>query len=243
MLPLLFLAQVGALVFAVRHAMVAGAVTARAMTVASGLVAALTLWGVASGWLAHEGLYRTPSFLAAWPAVWITMVPVVLVMAPLAAAPVRDGLRALLDTTPAHWIVALHGLRILAIGGILKGLSGEFALYYALLIGVPDMLYGLSALWVARRAARQRIAPRALALWHLAGATIIVPFGVVLLQMGLPGPWRIFAGTPDIATIFVFPMALAPTLVVPLFVCVNLLAALRIAEREAVRTIASAASR
>lgn len=197
-----------------------------------GIVVILTGWGGMTAWLAWRGVYQSEAFLAAWPAFWITMVPPIVCMAPwLVSRGVRVQFRALIDDTPAHWLTGFQALRMAAIGGVVKGYGGTFSGYYALFIGVPDFLYGVSAfaltLWGAKRAAPEKL----LLVWHLLGAVIIVPFGVVLLQIGLPGPAQVFGGEPDITSIFAFPMALAPTLVVPIFVVVNLMVAMRLIER------------
>jgi hypothetical protein len=222
-LPLLFLAQVFGIIHAARRAglPIGGPIA---------LVSMLAGWGVLSAWLAMTGVFAEPAFLSAWPAFWITFVPVLIVSAPLALAGGRAAARRLVDRTPASWTVGFQALRVFALGGVLKAMSGDFSLYFALFIGVPDFLYGVSALWLARRGGAP--SQGVLIAWHLLGAAIIVPVGLVILQMGLPGPWRVFTAAPGIDTIFAFPMVLAPTLVVPLFVLANLLTAARLLERR-----------
>ena len=61
--------------------------------------------------------------------------------------------------------------------------------------------------------------------WVLAlnvyGFVIIVPGGQVLMNLGIPGPWHIIHPTPDMVSMFEYPMALAPTVVVPIFITLN----------------------
>jgi hypothetical protein len=196
----------------------------------------LFLLGVFAGLsslLAISGAYRSEVFLGSWPAFWLTMItPSVIMLPVMVSAKARDVVRGIIDATPLHWLVAFQGLRILAIGGIVKAANGEFSAYYATYIAVPDMLFGTSAFVVAWLVASERLRPPGVAIWNLVGAMIIVPFGMVLLQMGLPGPWQVFKAAPTIATIFEFPMALAPSVVVPIFVMANLLVALRLIERH-----------
>ena len=45
------------------------------------------------------------------------------------------------------------------------------------------------------------------------------------MQMGLPGPLQVFDGPPASEALLVYPMALAPTVVVPIFLMLNLWAA------------------
>ncbi|MEM9422541.1 MAG: hypothetical protein AAF986_08560, partial [Pseudomonadota bacterium] len=198
-------------------------------------VLALTLggWACLAAYLSLDGRLSTPSFLGSWPAFWITFIAPTFVLTPIILfRAYRDQTRKLIDHTPAYQFIAFQSLRVLAIGGIYKGLSGEFSLYYALLVGIPDFLYGLSGIFITLKAKKQEISPTLLAAWHLVGAAIILPYGVVLLQMGLAGPWQVFTASPTIATIFEYPIVLAPTVTVPIFVIVNLLVATRIAERK-----------
>ena len=61
--------------------------------------------------------------------------------------------------------------------------------------------------------------------WVLAlniyGFVIIVPGGSVLMNLGIPGPWHVIHSTPDMVSMFEYPMALAPTVVVPIFITLN----------------------
>jgi len=66
---------------------------------------------------------------------------------------------------------------------------------------------------------------------NIIGFIIIVPIGMVLINVGLPGVMYMIEESPSLKTIFEFPMALAPTLVVPIFVMINLLVALRLIKR------------
>ena len=82
-------------------------------------------------------------------------------------------------------------------------------------IGVPDLLFGLSAPIVAWLAQRNTIGSRALIGWNLVGfALIVVPTF---------GPMHYWMNEPGFRFIFEFPMVLAPAVVVPLFVSLNLL--------------------
>ncbi|MDW3204455.1 MAG: hypothetical protein R8L07_02850 [Alphaproteobacteria bacterium] len=230
-LPFLFAAQAVFLSFLLIRARRSGALSGRGTFFGFAILAALAGWGVFSGILARDGVYAQDWFLASWPPFWITMPPVLLLSLPLMTGPGRDGMRALIDSVPDYWNTALQCLRICAIGGVMKGLNGDFTLYFALLIGIPDLLFGLSALWMTRRVAQRRVTGPRLAAWHLCGAAVIVPSALILMQMGLPGPVQVFTDAPGMAAIFQFPMALAPTLVVPVFVALNFLIAWRLLER------------
>ena len=127
--------------------------------------------------------------------------------------------------------MAFEGLRILAIGGIIKGYTGEFSLFYAQFIGIPDFLYGVTTLIAAVLIYKGIWKEKSAIIINLIGFIIIVPIGTILMNVGLPGAMYMIEESPSLKTIFEFPMALAPTLVVPIFVMVNLLVALRLIKR------------
>ena len=56
----------------------------------------------------------------------------------------------------------------------------------------------------------------------IVGAIAVVPGANLVAQMGLPGPMMVFTKEPTSAALFVYPMVLAPTLIVPLFVLCDL---------------------
>ena len=78
---------------------------------------------------------------------------------------------------------------------------------------------------MGRRASEGSISRRAVGWWSLAGALVIVPAAPLVAQMGLAGPLQVFTAEPSATALFVYPMVLAPTLIVPLFVLFNLLTA------------------
>jgi hypothetical protein len=143
----------------------------------------------------------------------------------------RQGIDQVVDQTPLYLIMGFEGLRILAIGGIYKGYIGEFSAFYAKYIGIPDFLYGVTTLIAAVLIYRGIWKERSAIIINLIGFIIIVPFGMILINVGLPGAMFMIEESPSLKTIFEFPMALAPTLVVPLFVIVNLFVALRLIGR------------
>jgi hypothetical protein len=215
--------------FATHRAAAAGTVSRPAAWWVGAMLAALAAWGVLSSILAINGAYRSSWFISSWGGTWLPFVPVLLMMIPLmVSSAARQGVVALIDATPPHRLALFQGIRILAVGGLIKAWMGVFSAYFAIYVAIPDVLFGISALFMARMIRRKRVGTGVVALWHLLGAFIIVPVGVALIQLGMPGPVRIFTAMPSILTIFDFPMVLAPTLVVPIFVMLNLLTVLRI---------------
>lgn len=192
----------------------------------------LTAYGVGTSVLGYQGLYLREDVLRLLPGLWLQLVTVAVAVLPvLLFSVLRQSLRRIVDTTPWHWFAYFQALRITALGTAAKTVSGEFPLYFELLVGVPDLLFGLSALWVAAKARRGEITRRGFMRWNLLGALIIVPAAPILLQMGLPGPLQLFTALPDARAVYSYPMSIAPMMGVPLFVLANLWVAWRLWER------------
>lgn len=196
------------------------------------LLGMLTLWGGLSAYLGMSGYYQSEAFLSSLPGFWITQVAVMIVIIPwMVSKTLRQGINNIIDQTPLYFLMGFEGLRILAIGGIYKGYTGEFSQFFAKFVGIPDFLYGVTTLLAAILIYRGVWKERSALILNLIGFIIIVPFGMVLINMGLPGAMFMVEESPGLKTIFELPMALAPTLVVPIFVMINLFVALRLLGR------------
>ena len=196
-------------------------------------VAWLALYGIVTSLLGAQGVYLRDGLMPLLPGLWLQVITVLACVVPVLLVPaLRDTLRRMVDVTPWHWFAYLQALRVSALGTAYKTAIGEFPLYFELLVGVPDLLFGLSALWVAVKARRGEMSARGFMIWNLIGALVIVPAAPVLLQLGLPGPLQVFTGVPDARAVFTYPMSIAPMIVVPLFVLINLWVAWRLWERQ-----------
>ena len=233
MLPILYLIQFVAIYRVTRKTYDSGQISAIQSKQIILILAALTLWGGLSTYLGLSGYYQSEGFLSSLPGFWITQIAILIVMIPwLVSKTLRQGIDAIIDHTPLHLIMGFEGLRILALGGIIKGYTGEFSLFYAKFIGIPDFLYGITTLIAAVLIFKGVWKEKSAIIINLIGFIIIVPFGMVLMNVGLPGAMYMIEEFPSLKTIFEFPMALAPTLVVPIFVMVNLFVALRLIKRS-----------
>lgn len=202
----------------------------------------LSAYGVATSVLGYLGWYLRPEVLRLLPGFWLQLVTVAVAVIPVLAAPaLRHNLRRIVDATPWRWFAWFQALRIAALGTAAKTMAGEFPLYFQLLVGIPDLLFGVSALWIAVLAGRGEIRRRSFILWNLAGVLVIVPSAPILLQLGLPGAFQVFTDLPDARAVYSYPMSIAPMIGVPLFVLINLCVAWRLWEQEthAARTRAS----
>jgi hypothetical protein len=221
-LPFLFVTQVVLMALAVRGAqrasMLSG-VQARPLYI---VIVLLAVWAPVSAWLAINGFYTQPPVLERLPGLWVTLVPVLIFMVPWGlSASFRDSINGVIDAVGVHRVVLFEGLRVLAIGGIIKGLKGEFSPELAFYLGIPDFVFGALSLLAGYLLYKKTLDPKWVLALNLYGFLIIVPGGQVLMNLGIPGPWHIIHSTPDMVSMFQFPMALAPTVVVPIFIAIN----------------------
>ena len=186
------------------------------------LVVCLGIWSAISSNLALSGVYKSAVFLALLPGLWFPIVPIGMCLIPFAlSAQFRQTLRSIVDATPTPWFINLQALRIAALGTLYKTFIGEFPLHVELAIGISDLLFGFSALYIAKQFRDQTLSGRALIAWNLIGAGIIILPGEIAIQMGLPGPLQFFSTPPTTEVMFEFPLVLAPMIVVPLLVVMN----------------------
>jgi len=158
-----------------------------------------------------------PRLMDSIPLLWQACVLVMIAGIGLFSKNLRAALGGIASTTPQHWLVFFQALRIGAIGTVIKVMNGEIVSKFPIWVGIPDFLFGLSALVVGWVLLRKGISNEFLIFWNLLGAAIIlVPvFGLMPYWMNEPG----------FSFIFEFPMVLAPSVVVPIFILFNLLTA------------------
>ncbi len=205
----------------------------RSMRAVYAYLSLLTAYALAAALVGAHGVYTSVEFMRTLPGLWLPSLAVVLAVLPIVLLDsVREPMRRIVDVTPWHWFAHFHALRISALGAAYKTAIGEFPAYFEYAVGIPDLLFGVSALCIASKARRREISGRAFAIWNLIGALIIVPATPILLQLGLPGPFQVFTSLPDARAVFTHPMSIAPVIGVPLFVCVNLWVAWRLWERR-----------
>ena len=193
----------------------------------------LTAYGVITSVLGARGVYVADELLKTLPGFWLQLVTIAVMVIPfIMFSKVRNAIRQIVDTTPWHWIAYFQGLRIAALGTLYKTMIGLFPAYFEYSVGIPDLLFGISAFWIARKARRGELSKRSFLLWNLIGILVIVPSAPILLQLGLPGPVQVFTDLPDARVVFTYPMSIAPMIVVPLFVMINLWVVWRLLEQN-----------
>lgn len=225
-LPLLIAVVFGFLWFLVSRLHRAGILNSDQRNQMALLIGVILMWGMFIGYQSSVGRFGSEPFYNLMPGYWMPYVPVVVALSMmLSLAPLRDGLRVLVDETPVHWLSGIHILRILALGTLLKASNDLFPQMFAWFVGGPDLLFGASAIIVTLLARSGRLSDRFILYWHLAGALAIV--------LPVAGLMHLFMAEPLFAELFMFPMVMAPALIVPTLVLLNLLVAWRLYEQGA----------
>jgi hypothetical protein len=205
-----------------------GAITAdlsrrAAATVAAAAATVLGGWLVASGLLARAGAYQQASGQAApWFGAAFATVLIALLLA--TKIPVVSRILAA-PGTPARLAVP-HTLRIVGVTFLIVMALGGLPAIFALPAGLGDIAAGLAAPFVARRLARGTGHTRA--MWfNLFGILDLVVALSIGFLAGL-GPWRPLEVTPATEPLSLLPLALVPTVAVPLAITLHIVSMRRL---------------
>ena len=222
MLPFLFIFQIVMLFLAVRISRRAETISRDQARSLYFVMTLLVLWGPISAYLALNNVYTSSLVLEHLPGLTVTMVTVLLLMIPWGlSASFREAIDKVIDTVGLHKVVLFEGLRVLAIGGIIKAVRGELSAEFAYFIGIPDLIFGALSLLAGYLLYKKSLQLKWILFLNVFGFIIIVPLALVLMNMGIPGPLHIIHSTPDMVSLYEYPMALAPTTVVPIFIVTN----------------------
>jgi len=180
------------------------------------LVLLLSVWTVILIALGIGGIHVTLMYRI--PLLWQSAIPVtILFINFILSRNLRRALHGIASSTPQHWLVFFQALRIGALGGVIKGIQGQIISSYVLWIGIPDFLFGVSAILVGGLLLRKAVSQGFLLVWSLIGASLILVPTFPLMNYWMNEPGFVF--------IFEFPMVLAPGIVVPMMIFFNLLSA------------------
>jgi hypothetical protein len=196
-------------------------------------------YSIVASILGARGVYISEDILKLLPGFWLQLIPIAVIVLPVVLFEnLRHAMRRIVDITPWHWFACFHGLRIAALGTAYKAMIGEFPAYFEHVVGIPDLLFGISAFWMVWKTKRGEIDTRGFMIWNLVGVFVIVPSAPIMLQLGLPGPFQVFTSLPDARAVLTYPMSIASMIGVPLFVLINLWVAWRLWEhRKIVNTV------
>jgi hypothetical protein len=197
-----------------RGALAAG-LSRRTATIVTGTAAAvLGGWLLASGLLARAGVYHQPSGQAA---PWFGVAFAATLLGLLAATRIPPMPRVLAAPGTAARLTLPHTLRVVGVTFLLVLALGHLPAVFALPAGLGDIAAGLAAPSVARRLAQGD--GRTRAVWFNL-------FG--LLDLAGLGPWRPLEVTPSTESLSLLPLALVPTVAVPLALALHLVSLARL---------------
>jgi len=164
------------------------------------------VWNLAASGIFQPGAGRLPKLPIA------IFAPVVIGLFVLLRS---KSIAAVLDATPATWLVALQAYRILGGIFIVYWVHGTAAGLFAWTAGIGDVLTGIMALPAALQlASGSDGARRAAIAWNIFG---LADFAVAV-TMGVlsgPGPLQIFGPDIPIAVLGSYPAVMTPAFTVP----------------------------
>jgi hypothetical protein len=195
--------------------------TATTVTAAAGVV--LGGWLLASGLLARAGVYHQASGQAA---PWFGVAFAATLLGLLAATRIPPMPRVLAAPGTAARLTLPHTLRVVGVTFLLVMALGRLPAVFALPAGLGDIAAGLAAPSVARRLAQG--GGRTRAVWfNLFGLLDLVVALTIGFLAGL-GPWRPLEVTPSTEPLSLLPLALVPTVAVPLAIALHLMSLARL---------------
>jgi len=140
---------------------------------------------------------------------------------------IREGLISAASETTDRELAAIHILRLLAIGTIIKYLQRQLPLHFVILGSLPDFLFSISAVVVTFVAGTAFPGQEFLLAWHWIGFFIFFGAGISMF-FSVPSHFRIYNDAPDTSIVFRFPMLLAPNFTVPLFMLAHAFAIVKL---------------
>ena len=206
-----------------RGAIAAGQGRRTATTVMVLAAAGLGGWLLTSSLLARAGTYHQPSGQAA-PWFGVAVAGTLLVLLAATRLPVVALILAAPGT--AARLTLPHTLRVVGVTFLLVMAQGHLPAVFALPAGLGDIAAGLAAPFVARRLAHGGGRTRAVWFNLLGILDLVVALGVGFLA-GL-GPWRPLEVTPSTEPLSLLPLALVPTVAVPLSLALHLVSLRRL---------------
>ena len=202
-----------------RGAIAIGLSRRAATAVAATSVALLVGWLVVSGLLARAGVYRQdPGETVPWFLVAVGATLIALLLAtriPLISRILAD------PGTPAR-LALPHSLRVVGVTFLIVMALGHLPAAFAMSAGLGDIAIGMAAPFVALQLARGT---------GRAGAVLFNVLGIVdLVVAGILGflLFRLIEITPSTAPLFLLPLALIPTVAVPLAITLHIVSLRRL---------------
>ncbi len=205
----------------------AGTGRAVATRVATGTGVLLGAWLLLAAALASAGLFRQ-DVNEAVP--WIGVAIAGSLTAWLLAARLPAVSAALAEPAAPARLAAVQSFRVVGAVFLVLMVLGHLPAAFALPAGLGDVAVGIAAPFVAARLAR-RPDRRTGAIWfNLLGLFDLI-VAVAIGFLAAPGPFRLLELTPSTEPMTLLPLALIPTVAVPLAVALHLVSLRRLVAR------------
>ena len=191
-----------------------------------GWIVAMLAWLLVAIYLGMRGFFLTHT---RWLSNLVGVVLVVLFGVALfgATSVAREGLARAAAEASAAQLVAIHVLRLLAIGTVVKYLQRELPLHFILWGALPDFLFAVSAVVLLLFFSIGEMDGGFLIAWHAVGFSLFLGAGISMF-LSVPSPFRIYHNKPDARIVFEYPMVLAPNYTVSLFMLAHVFALVRL---------------
>jgi len=192
------------------------------------MLPALTIiWAVIAILLAHTGVLSADVVMRAFPGFWVPLLPMLSMLPVLAVPQAREGLKRMVIHTYPERFIALQCGRMLALRLHVEYLHGRFPRRLMLWLATPNAFFGMSACglyYLQSKASRdvagfEDISLKVLGVWNVVGVLAIVPVASLAISSGRQEDRQAHK------VLFRLPLALGPTLVLPLFIAYNALVA------------------
>jgi hypothetical protein len=194
---------------------------ARAGTVLSGLIATGML---ASTWIAARGGYRQTS---GHSFEWVGVPLVTLLALLLLGSRLRAVRRSLAHPAMPVWLAQPQAFRLAGIIFVVLVFRGDLPVAFGLPAGLGDMAVAVTALIVTRRPARRRL------VWFNVFGLLDLVVAVTLGSICLPGLVHLLHVHPSTAAMTLVPLALVPSVGVPVMAALHLVSLRNLAEPPA----------
>lgn len=179
------------------------------------------VWAIGVTRIGHQSqLFAQDRILDSSPMIWLPLFPIVL-QTTIFRWQWSTVSQLLLLSSSWQFVVALQGIRALAVGSLIKWSKGLFPAAFAWGTAFPDMIFGLSTwvlLFFVGDLDKKHL--QLLAFWNTVGLVIILPIGILVVQLGMK-PTQLYLSKVPMRLVFEYPMVLGPAVAVPILLAWN----------------------
>ncbi|RLA63840.1 MAG: hypothetical protein DRQ88_11940 [Epsilonproteobacteria bacterium] len=194
----------------------------------STLLGALFIWLGLSSYFSIKGDFLRNSYY--FSTLIGLMIPLLIIYFVSLWDDFQELFKAMAFVVPFRYLVGFQALRILSLGTIIKYYQGQLPLHFFILGSLPDFFFSLSALYLFFYYRGGGHPTKKFIQWNIIGIIAFTGAGVSM-YFSIPSLLQITDTGPNSTLIFNFPMVLAPTFTVPLFIMGNMLGILSVKMR------------